>query len=114
MVDGSLVAVGNDKLMAMLGIQHIDCHHVGTIVHMAVNGEYAGHIVISDTIKETAKEAIASICKAGVKKTVMLTGDAGRVARAVAGELGIDEVYSELLPADKVKEVEHLLSIKSD
>ena len=113
-VDGVPVAAGNDKLMAMLGVQHIDCHHVGTIVHMAVNGEYAGHIVISDTVKETAKEAIAAIRKAGVKKTVMLTGDAGRVARAVADELGIDEVYSELLPADKVREVEHLLSVKNE
>ena len=114
MVDGVPVAAGNDKLMAQLGVQHIDCHHVGTIVHMAVNGEYAGHIVISDTVKETAKEAIAGIRRAGVKKTVMLTGDAGLVARAVAEELGIDEVYSELLPADKVQEVERLLSIKGE
>ena len=113
-VDGVPVAAGNDKLMAQLGVQHIDCHHVGTIVHMAVNGEYAGHIVISDTVKETAKEAIAGIRRAGVKKTVMLTGDAGLVARAVAEELGIDEVYSELLPADKVQEVERLLSIKGE
>ena len=113
-VDGVPVAAGNDKLMAQLGVQHIDCHHVGTIVHMAVNGEYAGHIVISDTVKETAKEAIAGIRRAGVKKIVMLTGDAGLVARAVAEELGIDEVYSELLPADKVQEVERLLSIKGE
>jgi len=113
-VDGTPVAAGNDKLMALLGIEHIDCHHVGTIVHMAVNGEYAGHIVISDTIKEHSKEAIAALKKAGVKKTVMLTGDAKRVAEAVAAELGVDEVYSQLLPADKVTEVEHLISLKGE
>ena len=113
-VDGMEIAAGNDKLMKKLGIEAIHCHHVGTVVHMAINGEYAGHIVISDQVKEHSKEAIARLKKAGVHKTVMLTGDAKRVAEAVAADLGIDEVYSELLPADKVTMVEHILSNKKE
>lgn len=112
-VDGNEVAAGNGKLMDQLGIAYKDCHKVGTIIHMAINGEYAGHIVISDVIKPHAKEALAELKKAGVKKTVMLTGDAKRVAEEVAGSLGIDEVYSELLPGDKVTKVEELLTAKS-
>ena len=112
-VDGNEVAAGNNKLMDQLGIGYKDCHKVGTIIHMAINGEYAGHIVISDVIKPHAKEALAELKKAGVKKTVMLTGDAKRVAEEVAGSLGIDEVYSELLPGDKVTKVEELLAAKS-
>lgn len=112
-VDGVPVAAGNDKLMERLGIACNDCHSVGTIIHMAVNGTYAGHIVISDIIKPHAKEAIKALKAAGVKKTVMLTGDADRVAQSVAKELGIDEVHSELLPADKVSIVESLLDKKS-
>lgn len=112
-VDGNEVAAGNGKLMDQLGIGYKDCHKVGTIIHMAINGEYAGHIVISDVIKPHAKEALAELKKAGVKKTVMLTGDAKRVAEEVAGSLGIDEVYSELLPGDKVTKVEELLAAKS-
>ena len=111
-VDGVPVAAGNDKLMERLGIAYNDCHSVGTIIHMAVNGTYAGHIVISDIIKPHAKEAIKALKAAGVKKTVMLTGDADRVAQSVAKELGIDEVHSELLPADKVSIVESLLDKK--
>lgn len=111
-VDGIPVAAGNDKLMERLGIAYNDCHSVGTIIHMAVNGTYAGHIVISDIIKPHAKEAIKALKAAGVKKTVMLTGDADRVAQSVAKELGIDEVHSELLPADKVSIVESLLDKK--
>ena len=111
-VDGVPVAAGNDKLMERLGIAYHDCHAVGTIIHMAVNGTYAGHIVISDIIKPHAKEAIRALKAAGVKKTVMLTGDADRVAQSVARELGIDEVHSELLPADKVSIVESLLDKK--
>ena len=111
-VDGVPVAAGNDKLMERLGIAYNDCHSVGTIIHMAVNGTYAGHIVISDIIKSHAKEAIKALKAAGVKKTVMLTGDADRVAQSVAKELGIDEVHSELLPADKVSIVESLLDKK--
>ena len=99
--------------MDQLGIGYKDCHKVGTIIHMAINGEYAGHIVISDVIKPHAKEALAELKKAGVKKTVMLTGDAKRVAEEVAGSLGIDEMYSELLPGDKVTKVEELLAAKS-
>ena len=113
-VDGKQVAVGNGKLMASLGIQHIDCHHVGTIVHVAIDGTYAGHIVISDVIKPTAREAIEALHRTGVKKTVMLTGDAAPVASAVAQELGIDEVQAELLPADKVEAVEQLLREKEE
>ena len=111
-VDGHDVAVGNTKLMTSLGVEYRDCHRVGTIIHMAIDGEYAGHIVISDVVKPTAKEAIAALKHAGVEKTVMLTGDAKRVADQVASELGVDRVCSELLPADKVKKVEELLADK--
>ena len=113
-VDGVSVAAGNTKLMDRLGIAYQDCHHVGTVVHMAIDGKYAGHILISDIIKPHAKEAIAELKKAGISKTVMLTGDSKRVADQVAGELGIQEVYSELLPADKVSRVEELLNQKSE
>ena len=112
-VDGVSVAAGNTKLMDRLGIAYQDCHHVGTVVHMAVDGKYAGHILISDIIKPHAKEAITELKKAGISKTVMLTGDSKRVADQVAKELGIQEVYSELLPADKVSKVEELLHQKS-
>lgn len=112
-VDGVSVAVGNAKLMKKLGIAYQECHHVGTVVHMAVDGRYAGHILISDIIKPHAKEAIAELKKAGISRTVMLTGDSKRVADQVATELGIDEVYSELLPADKVTKVEKLLDKKT-
>ena len=108
-VDGHAVAAGNSKLMVQLGIPYHDCHSVGTIIHMAVDGQYAGHIVISDVVKPNAKAAIAALHKAGVEKTVMLTGDAKKVADAVAAELGVDEVHSELLPGDKVAQVEQLL-----
>ena len=113
-VDGVSVAAGNTKLMDRLGIAYQDCHHIGTVVHMAIDGKYAGHILISDIIKPHAKEAIAELKKAGISKTVMLTGDSKRVADQVAGELGIQEVYSELLPADKVSRVEELLNQKSE
>ena len=113
-VDGRKVAAGNSKLMKKLNIPYHDCHSVGTIIHMAVDGEYAGHIVISDIVKPHSKEAIAALKKAGVEKTVMLTGDAKRVAEQVAGSLGLDEVYSDLLPSDKVSKVEELLRIKSE
>ena len=113
-VDGMSVAAGNTKLMNRLGIAYQDCHHVGTVVHIAIDGKYAGHILISDIIKPHAKEAIAELKKAGISKTVMLTGDSKRVADQVAGELGIQEVYSELLPADKVSRVEELLNQKSE
>ena len=113
-VDGISVAAGNTKLMDRLGIAYQDCHHVGTVVHMAIDGKYAGHILISDIIKPHAKEAIAELKKAGISKTVMLTGDSKRVADQVAEELGIQEVYSELLPADKVSRVEELLNQKSE
>ena len=109
-VDGHQVAAGNSKLMAQLGIAYHDCHSVGTIIHMAVDGQYAGHIVISDVVKPNAKAAIDALHRAGVEKTVMLTGDGKKVADAVAAELGVDEVHSELLPADKVAQVEALLS----
>ena len=112
-VDGVSVAAGNAKLMKKLGIAYQECHHVGTVVHMAVDGRYAGHILISDIIKPHAKEAIAELKKAGISRTVMLTGDSRRVADQVAAELGIDEVYSELLPADKVTKVEELLDKKT-
>ena len=112
-VDGIPVAAGNAKLMERLGIPYKECHHVGTVVHMAVNGTYAGHILISDLLKPNAKEAIKSLKHAGIEKTVMLTGDAKKVADQVAKELGIGEVYSELLPADKVSKVEELLKEKS-
>ncbi len=111
-VDGVKVAAGNDKLMKHLNIPYQDCHQTGTIIHMAINGKYAGHIVISDIIKPHSKAAIAELKKAGVDKTVMLTGDAKKVADQVAASLGIDEVYSELLPADKVEKVEELLRVK--
>ena len=111
-VDGHAVAAGNSKLMAKFGVEYHDCHCVGTIIHMAVDGQYAGHIVISDVVKPHSKEAIAQLKKAGVAKTVMLTGDAKRVAESVAAELGVDEVRSELLPADKVAQVEKLLAAK--
>ena len=111
-VDGTEVAAGNDKLMDHLGIPYIGCHAVGTIIHMAVDGKYAGHIVISDVLKPHSKEAVKGLKKAGVRKTVMLTGDAKAVADQVAGDLGLDEVYSQLLPGDKVEKVEELLEEK--
>ena len=111
-VDGIKVAAGNNKLMKHLNIPYQDCHQTGTIIHMAVGGKYAGHIVISDIIKPHSKAAIAELKKAGVEKCVMLTGDAKKVANQVAASLGIDEVYSELLPADKVDKVEELLRVK--
>lgn len=113
-VDGETVAAGNSKLMKKLNIPYQDCHSVGTIIHMAINGTYAGHIVISDIIKLHSKEAVRELKHAGVEKTVMLTGDAKSVADQVAASLGIDEVYSELLPADKVTKVEELLNQKQD
>ena len=111
---GYRLQAGNAKLMNRLGIRYNECHHVGTVVHMAVDGKYAGHILISDVLKPHAKEAIQNLKKAGITKTVMLTGDARNVAEAVAGELGITEVHSELLPADKVSKVEELLANKSE
>ena len=111
-VDGHAVLAGNDKLMALRGIPFIGCHSVGTIIHIAIDGQYAGHIVISDVVKPHAKEAIERLKHAGVEKTVMLTGDSRRVAEQVAGALGVDEVHSELLPADKVAQVEKLLADK--
>ena len=112
-VDGVPVAAGNRKLMEQLGIDFIDCHSVGTIIHMAIDGKYAGHIVISDVVKPNSKQAIEQLHRAGVTKTVMLTGDAKKVAASVAKELGVDEVYSDLLPAGKVEKVEALLSRQS-
>ena len=111
-VDGHAVAAGNDKLMEQLGVDCIPCHSVGTIIHVAVDGRYMGHIVISDVVKPTSKEAVRALRSAGVRETVMLTGDAAAVAEQVAGELGIDKVYSQLLPADKVEKVEELLAAK--
>ena len=111
-VDGGIVAAGNTKLMKRLGIEYSDCHSVGTIVHMAVNGRYEGHILIADREKPNSKEAIAQLYRMGIKETVMLTGDTGKVADQVAGDLGISTVYSELLPGDKVAKVEELLSKK--
>lgn len=113
-VDGKEVAAGNGKLMDMLGIKYTECEQVGTKVHIALDGKYAGHILISDVIKPTSKQAIAELKSAGVKKTVMLTGDASDVAKQVAEKLGIDEVYSELLPDDKVSKVEEYLSKKGE
>ena len=113
-VDGMRVAAGNSKLMEKLGVDCMECHSVGTVVHMAVDGKYAGHILISDQIKPHAKEAIAALKKCGVKKTIMLTGDRREAARQVAEELGIDEVHSELLPGDKVAQVEKLLDEKGE
>ena len=114
MVDGVQVAAGNDKLMKRLGVAPVPCHKTGTIVHMAIDGRYAGHIVISDVIKPNAKAALKALKKCGVHKTVMLTGDAKAVADQVAGELGVDQVYSELLPGDKVEKVEQLLKQKHE
>ena len=113
-VDGHSVAAGNDKLMDSLGVKYIHCHAVGTIIHMAIDGTYAGHIVISDIVKPHSKEAIRKLKHAGVKKTVMLTGDTANVAQSVAASLGIDQVYAQLLPADKVAKVEKLLEMKKD
>ena len=113
-VDGRAVAAGNDKLMDHLGIPYISCHSVGTIIHMAIDGEYAGHIVISDVVKPCAKEAVQALKAAGVHKTVMLTGDSGKVADQVASTLGIDQVYSQLLPAGKVEKVEELIRQKPE
>ena len=113
-VDGETVAAGNDKLMKRLGISFMECHHAGTVVHIAVNGEYAGHILISDEVKEHSKEAIQALKKAGIKQTVMLTGDARKAAVQVAEKIGVDQVYSELLPADKVAKVEALLERKGE
>ena len=113
-VDGVEVAAGNEKLMKRLGIKFIPCHHVGTIIHMAVNGAYAGHILISDIVKPHSKEAVSALKASGVRKTVMLTGDAKKVADQVAGDLGIDEVYSELLPAGKVEKVEEIIRNKRE
>lgn len=113
-VDGKKVAAGNDKLMKHIGVPYITCHATGTIIHMAIDGEYAGHIVISDIVKPHSREAIQALKKAGVHKTVMLTGDAKKVADQVADALGLDDAYSELLPADKVEKVEDLLKIKPE
>ena len=113
-VDGREVAAGNDKLMELLGISYIGCHSIGTIIHMAIDGKYAGHIVISDIEKPHSKEAVKALKASGVRRTVMLTGDSRRVAEKVAADLGIDEVYSELLPAGKVEKVEELLKNKKE
>lgn len=113
-VDGVPVACGNDKLMAKVGVEAVECHSIGTIVHVAVNGEYAGHIVVADVEKPHAKEAIAALKRAGVTRTVMLTGDRQGVAQKVAADLGVDEVHAELLPADKVDQVEALIAAKSE
>lgn len=113
-VDGTPVAVGNVKLMKRIGVEAVECHQVGTVIHVAIDGAYAGHILISDVPKPTSKDAIANLKKNGIKETIMLTGDIDRVAQQVAGELGVDRVYSELLPADKVSKVEELLAKKSE
>ena len=112
-VDGVSVAVGNAKLMKRIGVEAVECHQVGTVIHVAINGAYAGHILIADVPKPTSKEAIANLKKHGIKETVMLTGDIDKVAQQVADELGVDHVYSELLPADKVTKVEELLAKKT-
>ena len=112
-VDGISVAVGNTKLMKRIGVEAVECHQVGTVIHVAIDGAYAGHILISDVLKPTSKEAIVNLKKNGIKETVMLTGDIDKVAQQVAGELGVDRVYSELLPADKVTKVEELLAKKT-
>ncbi|SCI29846.1 Cadmium%2C zinc and cobalt-transporting ATPase [uncultured Ruminococcus sp.] len=112
-VDGVSVAVGNAKLMKRIGVEAVECHQVGTVIHVAINGAYAGHILIADVPKPTSKEAIANLKKHGIKETVMLTGDIDKVAQQVADELGVDRVYSELLPADKVTKVEELLAKKT-
>lgn len=113
-VDGISVAVGNTKLMKRIGVEAVECHKVGTVIHVAIDGAYAGHILISDVLKPTSKEAIVNLKKNGIKETVMLTGDIDKVAQQVAGELGVDRVYSELLPADKVSKVEELLAKKTE
>ena len=113
-VDGISVAVGNTKLMKRIGVEAVECHQVGTVIHVAIDGAYAGHILISDVPKPTSKEAIVNLKKNGIKETVMLTGDIDKVAQQVAGELGVDRVYSELLPADKVSKVEELLAKKTE
>ena len=113
-VDGKEVAAGNDKLMESLGVPYINCHSAGTIIHMAVDRKYAGHIVISDIIKPHAKEAVEALKKAGVRKIVMLTGDREKTAQEVASKLGLDQVYSELLPGDKVEKVEELLKSRPE
>jgi Cd2+/Zn2+-exporting ATPase len=113
-VDGVKVAAGNQKLMKKLGVEYAECHSAGTIIHMAVEGQYAGHIVIADVVKPTSEAAIKALKKSGIKKTVMLTGDAKKVADKVSSQLGLDEVYSELLPADKVEKVEALINSKKD
>ena len=106
------MAAGNDKLMKSLGVEPIDCHSIGTIIHMAVDGKYAGHIVISDIVKPHSRQAVEELKAAGIQKTVMLTGDTRKVAERVGKEIGIDMIYSELLPADKVEKVEELLAGK--
>ena len=113
-VDGIPVAVGNVKLMKRIGVEAVECHQVGTVIHVAIDGVYAGHILISDVPKPTSKDAIINLKKNGIKETVMLTGDIDKVAQQVAGELGVDRVYSELLPADKVSKVEELLAKKAE
>mgnify|MGYP002802764612 FL=1 len=113
-VDGITVAAGNARLMEMLGVDWIDCHQSGTIIHMAIDGRYAGHIVIADIVKPNAREAVQALKKAGIEKTIMLTGDIKKVADQVAAFLGVDEVYSELLPGDKVCKVEELLAKKPE
>lgn len=112
-VDGHEIVIGNEKMMKLFQIGFMECHNVGTIIHMAIDGVYAGHIVISDIVKPHAKEAVNELKKAGIIKTVMLTGDTGRVAEQTASTLGIDEVYSDLLPGDKVEKVEELLVKKT-
>ncbi len=111
-VDGRQIAAGNGKLMRRLGIAYQECSHVGTVVHIAADGDYAGHILISDQLKPHSKEAVARLRREGIAKTVMLTGDSRAAAEQIAAELGIQEVYSELLPADKVAKVEELLERK--
>ena len=113
-IDDKTVWIGNNKLMKAQNIEYQDCHSIGTIIHIAIDGKYEGHIVISDVVKEDSKEAIAKLKSIGVKKTVMLTGDAFKVANQVASELGLDEVYSELLPGDKVDQVEKLIKQKQE
>ena len=113
-VDGADIAVGNDKLMDRIGVKYIPCHHAGTVIHIAIKGEYAGHILISDIVKPTSKAAVEALKRSGVTKTVMLTGDRRSAAEAAAREIGIDEVRSELLPNDKVAEVERLIGEKPE
>lgn len=113
-VDGHIVAVGNDKLMKQMKISYVSCHSMGAILHVAVDGRYAGHIVISDVIKPHARQAIAALKRNGIKQTVMLTGDTRRTAENIAKDVGVDQVYSELLPADKVNKVEQLLARKGE